>query len=119
MKEKVMATPENRITPRFKLHTPLSFHSMETLPESEHQAKAINVSTRGVYFATNATLCVGEAVEVLMEMPKRISGANAGIRRFVGRVTHIESKNMRQGLSGLGVSLMYYERDLAKVTAEP
>jgi hypothetical protein len=107
-----MARHEHRITPRFKLHTPLSFHRMETLSEGEHRAEAINISTRGVYFATSVALCVGEALEVLLEMPKRVTGVKAGIRRFAGRVTHIQSKNMLPGLSGIGVQLLYYERDL-------
>jgi hypothetical protein len=110
-----MSMPEHRITPRFKLQTRLSFHRMETLCGSEHQAKAINISTRGVYFATDVILCVGEAVEVLLDMPKRVTGVKAGMRRFAGRVTHIESKNMPQGLSGVGVQLLYYERDLAEI----
>ena len=110
-----MATHEHRITPRFKLHTRLSFHRMETLTEGEHQARTINVSTRGVYFASNIILCVGEALEVLLEMPKRVTGVKAGIRRFAGRVTHIESANMLPGLSGIGVQLLYYERDLAGI----
>jgi len=91
-----MATLEHRITPRFKLNTRLSFHRMKTLSEGEHQARAINISTRGVYFATNVILCIGEALEVLLEMPKRVTGVKAGIRRFAGRVTHIESTNMLQ-----------------------
>jgi hypothetical protein len=110
-----MATHEHRITPRFKLHTRLSFHRMEKLSEDEHLARAINISTRGVYFATNVILCVGEAVEVLLEMPKRVTGAKEGIRRFAGRVTHIESKNMLPGLAGIGVQLLYYERDLVGI----
>jgi hypothetical protein len=113
-----MAKHDHRITPRFRVHTPLSFHRMETLSEGEHQAKAINVSTRGVFFATNVVLCVGEALEVLLDMPKRVTGTKAGIRRFAGRVTHVESKNMLQGLSGIGVELLYYERDLVKITSE-
>ncbi len=111
-----MLTSEHRVTPRFKLHTPLSFHRMGMLAEGEHQAKAINISTRGVYFATNVVLCVGEAVEVLLEMPKRVTGVKVGLRRFAGRVTHIESKNMPQGLWGIGVQLLYYERDLVGAT---
>jgi hypothetical protein len=91
---------------------------METLSEGEHQAKAINISTRGVFFATNVVLCVGEALEVLLDMPKRVTGTKAGIRRFAGRVAHVESKNMLQGLSGIGVELLYYERDLVKITSE-
>lgn len=91
---------------------------MQTLAKDVHQAKAINISTRGVYFATNVALCVGEAVEVLLEMPTRVTGVKAGIRRFAGRVTHIESKNMLPGLSGIGVQLLYYERDLVAITNE-
>jgi Tfp pilus assembly protein PilZ len=110
-----MATPEHRITPRFKLHTALSFHRMETPSGRAHQAKAMNISTRGVYFATDIVLSVGEAVEVLLEMPKRVTGVKAVMRRFTGRVAHIESKNMPQGHSGIGVQLLYYEHDLVKI----
>jgi PilZ domain len=113
-----MATSERRITPRFKLHTPLSFHRMEALSDGEQQAKAINISTRGVYFTTNLVLHVGEAVELLLEMPKRVTGAKAGSRRFTGRVTHVEFENMPLGLSGIGVQLLYYERDLVKMKSK-
>jgi len=114
-----MLTCEHRVTPRFKLHTKLSFQRMESLSECEHQAKAINISTRGVYFVTSVVLRVGDAVEILLEMPKRVTGTKEGIRRFAGRVAHIESKNMPEGLSGIGVQLLYYERDLVNVTAQP
>ncbi len=110
-----MGTPEHRITPRFKLHTLLSFHRMQTPSEGEHQAKSINISTRGVYFGTDANLCVGERVEVLIEIPKRVTGVKVGVRRFVGRVTHVQSKDMPEGLSGIGVQLLYYERDLVRI----
>jgi hypothetical protein len=113
-----MATTDRRITPRFKLHTPLSFHRMEALSEGEQRAKAINISTRGVYFTTDLVLRVGEAVELLLEMPKRVTGAKASSRRFTGRVTHVELKNMPQGLSGIGVQLLYYERDLVKMESK-
>jgi len=110
-----MSTSEHRITPRFKLQTRLSFHRMETASESQHRAKAINISARGVFFATDIILCVGEAVEVQLNIPKRVSGVNTGLRRFTGRVTHIESSNMPEGFSGVGVQLLYYERDLTGI----
>jgi hypothetical protein len=110
-----MTPAEHRITRRFKLHTPLSFHRMETANDCDHQATAINVSTRGVYFKTNVVLSIGEALELLLEIPTRVSGVKAGTRRFVGRVSHVESKNMLPGLSGIGVQLLYYERDLVKI----
>lgn len=106
-----MRTPENRITPRFKLHTPLSFHSKEK-PLDFHQAKCMNMSSRGVYFVTKAVLRVGEAVEVLIKMPKQVTGVEGGVRRFTGRVTHIQRRNTLREPSGIGVQLLYYERDL-------
>jgi hypothetical protein len=113
-----MAASERRITPRFKLHTPLSFHRMEALSEGVQQAKAINISTRGVYFTTNLVLRVGEAVELLLQMPKRVTGAKPSNRRFTGRVTHVEWQNMPLGLSGIGVQLLYYERDLVSIDSK-
>jgi hypothetical protein len=91
---------------------------METPSEGGHVTKAINISTRGVYFTTNIMLLVGEPLEVILEMPKRVSGASVGIGRFAGRVTHIERKNLPQGLSGIGVQLLYFERDFEKIAAE-
>jgi hypothetical protein len=106
-----MATPERRITPRFKLRTPLCLNGPETQRSVGRRAKAINISTRGVYFATDLLLHVGETVELFLEMPKRVSGIEANRCRFTGRVTHVESKDMPQGVSGIGVQLLYYELD--------
>lgn len=105
-----MLTFERRITPRFNLRTPLSFHRMEA-PSKREQARAINISTRGVYFITNLDICVGEAVEILLEVPQRVTGSKAMNRRFAGRVAHAES-NMARGQTGIGVQLLYYEHDL-------
>jgi hypothetical protein len=113
-----MSTSDRRITPRFRLHTRLSFHRLEAISEGEQQAKAINISTRGVYFVTDLALRVGEAVELLLQIPRRVTGAKASSRRFTGRVTHVELENMPQGLSGIGVQLLYYERDLVKIENE-
>jgi hypothetical protein len=110
-----MATAERRITPRFKLHVPLSFHRMEALSGGEHKARAINISTRGVCFATSLAVSVGEAIEILLEIPKRVTGEKGMIRRFTGRVAHIESMNVPQGALEIGVQLLYYERDLAAI----
>jgi len=110
-----MATPEKRITLCFKLRTPLSFHRMETLSGSAHQGKAINISTSGVYFATNSTVCVGETVEVLLEMPKRIAWVKVSVRRFAGRVTNMAWENLPRGASEIGEQSLYYARDLVKI----
>ena len=73
----------------------------------------INISTGGVYFATTIVMSVGDAIEILTGMPERVTGAKAIVRRFTGRVAHVESKNMPQGYSRIGVQLLYYERSAA------
>jgi len=110
-----MATSERRITPRFKLHIPLSFHRIEESCEDAQQAKAINISTRGVYFMADRAMCVGEALEVLLQMPKRVTGIRGATRRFIGRVSHVEVQSTVQGQTGIGVQLLYYEHDLVGV----
>jgi PilZ domain-containing protein len=108
-----MAKPERRISPRFKLHTPLTFHRMEAISEGTQEANAINISTRGVYFASSLVFCVGEALEVSLEVPRRVTGTKPINRRFASRVAHVESECMPQGQSGIGVQFLYYEMDLA------
>jgi hypothetical protein len=105
-----LATPEHRISPRFQLHAPMSFARTHTVSDDEYKASTINISIRGVYFATQVILQVGESVEILLGMPKRVAGVKAGIRRFLGRVTHIEPMYALPGLSGIGVHLLYFER---------
>jgi hypothetical protein len=104
-----LATHERRVTPRFKLHPLLSFTRLKPRSESEQHARAINVSTRGVSFGTSLAMSVGEIIEVLMEIPRRITGVQPINRRFTGRVTHVKSENMPQGISIIGVQLLYYE----------
>jgi hypothetical protein len=108
-----MATPERRHMPRFELHTSLSVRRIKPRSEGEDEAMAINISTGGVYFATTLVMSVGEAIEILTEMPERVTGAKAIIQRFTGRVAHVESKNMPQGHSRIGVQLLYYELAVA------
>jgi len=104
-----MAKPERRISPRFKLQTPLCFHRRNDCPDSEQHAKAINISARGVCFATSLAMCVGEFIEVLVEIPRRVTGLKAICRKFTGRVTHVKSEGETQGLSRIGVLFLYYE----------
>jgi hypothetical protein len=108
-----MARSERRITPRFKFHTPLTFHRKESISGDMQEANAINVSALGVYFASSLVFCVGEALEVSVELPKRVTGAKPINRRFASRVAHVEPECMPLGKSGIGVQFLYYEIDQA------
>jgi hypothetical protein len=91
---------------------------MEAVSEGTQETNAINISTRGVYFASSLGICVGEALEVSMEVPKRVTGSKSINRRFAGRVAHVEPQCMPMGQSGIGVQFLYYEHDLVSLIAE-
>jgi hypothetical protein len=78
------------------------------LSDSEH-TRAINISTTGVCFATRLALSVNEVVEVLLEIPKQVTGTLAIRRRFTGRIAHVDSQTNLAGYSRVGVQLLYCE----------
>ena len=104
-----MTTSERRIAHRIKLRVPLRFHRLNTLSERDQGENSINISSSGIYFTTNLPLSVGEAVEVLLKMPKRITGTHGVKRCFTGWVTHIESEKLPEGYSGVGVQFLCYQ----------
>jgi len=109
-----MVSGNRRITPRFHIPTPISFKRHGGDSEDERCAKAIDVSTTGVYFTTDLHLTVAETIEVLLNIPCEISGINTTARRFVGRVARVDAKNSENVRWGVGVQLLYWERDGAE-----
>ena len=99
---------DRRSTPRFKLNTSLSFSRRMSLSDSE-QTRALNISITGVCFATRLALSVNEVVEVLLEIPKQVTGTMAIPRRFTGRIAHVDSQTNLPGYSRIGVQLLYCE----------
>jgi hypothetical protein len=101
-----MATSERRIARRFKLRIPLRFHRLNTLCERDQGENSINISSSGIYFTTNLPLSVGEAVDILLKMPKQIAGTHGIESCFTGWVTHVESTKLPEGYSGVGVQFL-------------
>ena len=108
-REETVSTPDRRSTPRFKLQTSLIFSRRKPLPDSEQKTRAINISATGVCFATAVDMSVGEVIEVVLVIPKRATGLAAVIRKFAGRITHIDPNHELLGLSHVGVQLLYCE----------
>ena len=75
----------------------------------EHRAESVNVSLRGIYFATNSPLCEGEIVEVLLKMPEEISGEQTTEWRCTGHVVRVEPFDSAKGKLGVGVQFYCYE----------
>ena len=69
----------------------------------------MNISTGGVYFATDVKMREGLFVEVQLKMPQEIIGDEVTEWRYTGRVAHVESLGIANGKSGVGVQFIYYE----------
>jgi Tfp pilus assembly protein PilZ len=76
---------------------------------TEQRAESENLSERGTFFATDAPLAIGSALEILLKMPKEITGKPATEWRCTGRVVRLEPVDTPQGKLGVGVQFDCYE----------
>src|SRR5260370_7113603 len=107
-----MSGSERRIARRFILNVPLQLLPIKGPSQAAWAVETMNISTRGVYFTTNLPLSPGQLVQVLLQMPKEITGNVVNPRRFTGRVTHVDQNGFATGISEVAVQFLYY-RELA------
>lgn len=84
----------------------------------EQRAECINLSERGVFFATNSPFHKGEAIQVLLRMPEVISGVAPTEWRCTGFVVRVEPVDSRKGKLGVGVRIECYEILRASLAAD-
>jgi PilZ domain len=99
---------ERRAAPRLKLERPLTFRCLGTRSDGECRSMSVNLSAAGIYFRTANPMSAGERMEILVEVPKEITGIQASYRRFTGRVAHVET-HTGEGIVGVGVQLICYD----------
>lgn len=100
---------DRRYTHRYALKVPLVFCPTHTPLTNGHTAQSINICSRGVYFMTSHPVFVGLPIQVLLRMPRRVSGKLPDERVFDGRVTHVEREEAPSFNSGVGVEFFYWE----------
>ncbi len=99
---------DRRLTGRYKVKTPLRVRLWKSaLPECT--AESVNLSQRGIYFATDSELHKGETVEVLFFMPEEIVGEPPVEWRCTGHVVRVEEIKTPGGKLGVGVQFDCYE----------
>jgi PilZ domain len=100
---------ERRFLPRINLQIPMRLrHATKATPE--HQCETINVSMLGAYFSVNTTPKIGELVQVLIELPEKVTRKQTAHYCFTGRVVHVEKDRPASGMNGVGVNFYSYER---------
>jgi Tfp pilus assembly protein PilZ len=99
---------DRRLADRYKVKTPLRVRLWKSaVPECT--AESVDLSQRGIYFATNSVLRKGETVEVLFNMPQEIVGEPTGEWRCTGHVVRVEEIKTPSGKLGVGVQFDCYE----------
>jgi hypothetical protein len=99
---------DRRISRRLQFKTPLRMRIWKS-GSTEHRVESENLSERGTFFATDAPLAIGSAVEILVRMPEEITGKPATEWRCTGHVVRLEPIETPRGKQGVGVQFDCYE----------
>ncbi len=103
-----MTRTERRLAERFGLKIPLRLRIAKSAAP-EHTVESLNVSARGICFATDLPLCTGTPVHLDFEMPEEVTHKPASEWRCTGHVVHVEPKSFPQGATVVGVRFDCYE----------
>jgi hypothetical protein len=103
-----MTRAERRIAGRFGLKIPLRVRIAKPAA-LEHMVESLNVSTRGISFATDFPLCNGTPVHLAFEIPEEVTYKPASEWRYTGHVVHVQPNSFPQGGICVGVGFDCYE----------
>ena len=99
---------DRRFSQRHNVKTALRVRVWKSgLPEE--RAESVNLSQRGILFASSSRLAEGEVVEILLKMPEEITGQPTTEWRCTGQVVRVEPTDSSQGKFGVGVQFYCYE----------
>src|SRR6267378_3283702 len=104
-----MPAQDRRTSRRLIMKVPLRFRPMKATSIPEETAASMNISTHGVFFATEQKVSKGLMLQVHLKMPKEIVGDDVEEWSFTGRVAHVEPLGATNEMSGVGVQFLYYE----------
>src|SRR6266852_10001771 len=103
-----MTHTERRIAERFSLKIPLRLRIAKPAPQ-ERIVESLNVSTRGISFATDLPLSKGMPVHLAFEMPEEVTHKPSSEWRCTGHVVHVEPNSSPRGATRVGVRFDCYE----------
>jgi hypothetical protein len=103
-----MTRTERRLAERFGLKIPIRVRIAKPAAR-EHTAESLNISKRGIYFATDLPLRKGTPVHLAFEMPEEVTHKPASEWRCTGHVVHVEPNSSPQGRTCVGVGFDCYE----------
>lgn len=103
-----MTGTERRLAERFGLKIPLRVRIARSAAQ-EHVGESLNISTRGIYFASDLPLTKGTPVVLAFDMPEEITRKPTSQWRCIGHVVHVQMNSSLQGVICAGVGFDCYE----------
>jgi hypothetical protein len=107
-----MRPSDRRLAYRFPLKVPLRVRVWKSSAPEEN-LESMNLSERGVYFATDTPLREGVTVQIRFEMPEKITGRPAAEWYCTGRVVRVERISPLRPTLCVAVRFDYYEESPA------
>ena len=104
-----MLTSNRRLTTRVGLWIPVRFRSLHTPTLPLQNAESVNLSERGVYFETDVAPAVGTPVELILKMPRELTGREPTELHCMARVVHVHADPLSSGKAGVGLYIEHYE----------
>ena len=99
---------ERRLTRRLPLHVPLRVRLWKSsIPEQK--VECLNISERGVYFASGSRFREGEQLELILRMPEEIVGEAKTHWRCLGRVVRTNALDASAWALGVAVRFEHYQ----------
>ena len=99
---------ERRLTRRLPLSVPLRVRVWRSAVP-EQKVECLNISERGVYFASGSRFREGDQLELILRMPEEISGAAEWSWRCLGRVVRTNALDSSSLAMGVAVRLDHYQ----------
>lgn len=107
-KRSAVFSRDRRFSQRHNVKTALRVRIWKSgLPEE--RAESVNLSQRGILFASDSRIAEGEVVEILLKMPEEITGQPTTEWRCTGQVVRVEPADSFQGKFTVGVQFYCYE----------
>jgi hypothetical protein len=103
-----IARLDRRLSRRLSLKTPLKVRIWKSAAP-EQRTESLNLSRRGVFFATDSPIREGETLEILLRMPEEITDEPPTEWRCTGHVVRVERVDSARGKMGVGVQFDCYE----------
>ena len=97
-----------RFARRYNVKTALRVRSWNS-PLPEQRAESVNISQRGILFATNSLFQKGETLDILLKMPEEITGDPPTEWLCTGHIMRVEPSHSPKGKFGVAVRFDCYE----------